>query len=68
VLQRRVHPLSEPFPADDGLRPWALSLSVYYGAQGFCGLWVRGTTELDGGVMNMSIDAHATCAFHSGLG
>jgi hypothetical protein len=68
VLQRRVHPLSEPFPADGGLRPWALSLSVFYGATGFSGLWLRGTTELDGGVMNMSIDAHATCCFHSTLG
>jgi hypothetical protein len=64
VLQRRVHPLNEPFPADDGLRPWALSLSVFYGSPGFSGLWVRGTTRLDGGIMNMSIDAYATCAFH----
>lgn len=67
VLQRRVHPRTEPFPADDGLHPWVLSLSVFHGAPGFSGLWVRGTTRLDGGVMNISIDAHATCAFHTPL-
>jgi hypothetical protein len=67
VLQRRVHPLSEPFPGDDGLQPWALSLSVFHGARGFSGLWVRGTTELDGGVMNISVNAHATCCFHPPL-
>jgi hypothetical protein len=68
VLQRRVHPLTEPFPAEGGLRPWALSLSVFHGAHGLGGLWVRGSTELDGGVMNMGTGAYATCAFHSGLG
>ncbi|MGH3155527.1 MAG: hypothetical protein ACRDNF_02960, partial [Streptosporangiaceae bacterium] len=41
VLQRRVHPLSEPFPADGGLRSWVLSLSVFHGAGGFSGLWIR---------------------------
>jgi hypothetical protein len=68
VLQRRVHPMTEPFPADDGLRSWVLSLSVFHGAPGFSGLWIRGTTELDGGVMNMSNGAHATCCYHPPIG
>jgi hypothetical protein len=67
VLQRRVRPLSEPFPGDDGLQPWALSVSVFHGTGGFGGLWVRGTTELDGGVMNISRNAYATCCFHPRL-
>jgi hypothetical protein len=68
VLQRRIHPLTEPFPADDGLRPWALSLSVFNGAPGFSGLYVRGSTELDGGVMNTVAGAFSTCCFHQRLG
>ena len=68
VLQRRVHPLTEPFPAVDGLRSWVLSLSVYHGVRGFSGLWVRGNTDLDGGVMNMANGAFATCCFHPQLG
>lgn len=67
VLQQRVRPLSEPFPADGGLQPWALSVSVFHGAGGFGGLWVRGTPELDGGVMNISQNAYATCCFHPQL-
>jgi hypothetical protein len=68
VLQRRVHPVTEPFPADDGMHPWVLSLSVFHGAPGFSGIWVRGTTDLDGGVLNMANGAHATCCFHPRLG
>jgi hypothetical protein len=68
VLQQRIHPLTEPFPADDGLRPWALSLSVFNGTPGFSGLYVRGSTELDGGVMNTVAGAFSTCCFHQRLG
>ena len=68
VLQRRVHPLTEPFPADDGLRPWVLSLSVFHGTAGFGGLWVRGTTDLDGGVLNMANGAFAACCFYPPIG
>jgi hypothetical protein len=68
VLQQRIHPLTEPFPADDGLRPWVLSLSVFHGAPGFSGLYVRGTSQLDGGVLNIARGAVGTCAFHPPLG
>jgi hypothetical protein len=67
VLQRRVHPVTEPFPDAGGPRPWVLGWSVFC-APGFSGVWVRGTTDLQGGVVNMRMGASGTCCFHPGLG
>jgi hypothetical protein len=67
VLQRRVHPVTEPFPDESGLRPWVLSLSVFHGAPGFSGLFVRGTSEPDVGVLSLATGIVMTCCFHPKL-
>jgi hypothetical protein len=68
VLQRRVRPVTEPFPDEDGLRPWVLSLSVFHGAPGFSGLFVRGTQEVDAGLLSLATGILMTCCFHPPLG
>ena len=64
VLQRRIRPVPELFPADDGLEPWVLTWGIFLGAGGHIGTWVRGSAGHDGGVVNMATGATATCCFH----
>ncbi len=64
VLQERVRPIPELFPADDGPQPWTLTWGAFLGARGYAGTWVRGSQDPDGGVVNMATGATATCAFH----
>lgn len=64
VLQRRIRPVPELFPADDGLEPWVLTWGIFLGAGGHIGTWVRGSAGRDGGVVNMATGATATCCFH----
>lgn len=63
VLQRRVRPVLEPFPSDEGLEPWALGWGVFQTAHGFGGIYLRGTRDPDG-MVGMSWNATATCCFH----
>ena len=64
VLQQRIRPVPELFPTDDGVEPWVLTWGAILLASGFGGIWVRGSRELDGGVVNMATGATATCCFH----
>lgn len=63
VLQRRIRPVQELVPTDNGLEPWVLLWGTYYGALGYGGAWVRGNTQLEGGVINQGLGATATCCF-----
>jgi hypothetical protein len=64
VLQRRVQPLAEPFPAESGPRPWVLWWGAFLGMQGYGGAIVRGSTDPDAGIKSMPHGATGTCCFH----
>jgi hypothetical protein len=63
VIQRRVRPVPELFPADDGFEPWALGWGVFLVAGGFGGIYLRGTKDPDG-MVGMQFDATGTCCFY----
>jgi hypothetical protein len=64
VLQRRIRPVPEVFLTDDGSEQWLLTWGAFLVSGGLGGLWVRGSQELDGGVVNMATGATATCCFY----
>ncbi|ADB34727.1 hypothetical protein Kfla_5722 [Kribbella flavida DSM 17836] len=64
VLQRRIRPVPEVFPTDDGTEEWLLSWGAILVSDGLGGFLVRGSQQLDGDVVNMSTGATATCCFH----
>jgi hypothetical protein len=64
ILQRRIDPTPELFPTDDGVEPWVLLWGAFLVANGFGGLWIRGSRELDGAVVNLATGAVSTCCFH----
>jgi hypothetical protein len=64
VVQRRIHPRLESFPTDDGVEPWLMTWGAFTLATGFGGFWMRGSRDLDGGVVNMQTGATAMCCFH----
>jgi hypothetical protein len=64
VLQRRIRPLAEPFPAEHGSQPWVLWWGVFLGAPGYGGAIVRGSTDPDAGIKSMPHGATGTCCFH----
>lgn len=63
VLQRRVHPTAELFPADDGPQRWWLNWGAFLGSRGYAGMYVRGTSDPDQTV-NIATGATGTCCFH----
>ena len=64
VLQRRIHPLAEPFPADGGPQPWVLWWGAFLGAGGYGGMIVRGSTDPEAEIKSMPHGATGTCCFH----
>jgi len=63
VLQRRIHPDAEYFPADGGApQPWTLTWGAFLAARGYGGMYVRGSQDPDATV-NMSTGATGTCCF-----
>jgi hypothetical protein len=64
VLQQRIRPEPEPFLTEQGPRPHVLNWGVFLCARGYGGAQVRGTTDLTGGVINMTSGSTATCCFH----
>jgi hypothetical protein len=66
VLQKRIHPFTEPFPKPDGpgTDDWVLLWGAFLGARGYSGMLLRGTSKSDAGVLNMTTGAIAGCAFH----
>ncbi|MGE5829263.1 MAG: hypothetical protein ACM30G_13015 [Micromonosporaceae bacterium] len=63
VLQRRIHPIPERFPTDDGDEEWVLTWGAFLVSRGYGGMFVRGSRDLDG-TINMTSGATATCCFH----
>lgn len=64
VLQRRIRPLTEPFPGEDGLEPWILSWGAFHGIGGYAGMIIRGSRNPDEAIMNMLHDSvRGTCMF-----
>jgi hypothetical protein len=65
VLQERVRPVPEPFPAQDGsLRPWVLTWGVFLSSYGYAGAYARGSDDPDVGVIAGATNAAGTCVFH----
>jgi hypothetical protein len=66
VLQRRIHPFTEPFPKADGpgFDDWVLLWGVFLGARGYAGTFLRGAPMGDTGVLNMATGAVGSCCFH----
>jgi len=64
VLQRRVHPMAEPFPAAPGPEPWVLWWGAFLGTPGYGGAIVRGSTDPDAGIKSMPHGSTGTCCFH----
>lgn len=62
VLQRRIRPVPELFPAEGGLEPQVLTWGAFL-CGGYGGMWVRGTADPDAGAINMATGASATCCF-----
>jgi hypothetical protein len=63
VLQRRVYPTAEWFPADDGPQQWWINWGGFLGSRGYAGMYVRGTPDPNQTV-NMNTGATGTCCFH----
>lgn len=64
VLQRRIRPVAEPFPAAGGPEPWVLWWGAFLGAPGYGGAIVRGSTDPDAGITSMPHGSTGTCCFH----
>ncbi|MEU8528438.1 MULTISPECIES: hypothetical protein [Streptomyces] len=54
ILQRRVRPVAEDFPAPGGgpVEPAVLTWGVFLAGRGYGGAYLRGTTDLDSGVIS----------------
>lgn len=63
VLQRRIHPVPERFPTDEGLQEWILTWGAFMVARGYGGMFLRGSTD-DDTTHNISTGATGTCCFH----
>ena len=63
VLPRRIRPVQEPFEGEDGLEPWVLNWGIFHCALGYGGGDVRGSTDLDGGIINQVLGATSSCVF-----
>lgn len=70
VIQRRIRPVTELFPGDDGEQvPWVVVWGVYTGARGFSGIISRACTLESGmAVLNVSSGAHLGCCLTAGTG
>ncbi|MFI7099206.1 hypothetical protein ACIBK8_07585 [Streptomyces sp. NPDC050161] len=72
VVQERIRPLPETFPADEGsgtqelFLNWGVFLTdpTVTGEDGYNGCLVRGSTDPQVGVVSMSGGARVACAFH----
>lgn len=67
VLQQRIHPVPETFLTDDGDEQWLLTWGAFLVADGLGGFLIRGSRDLDGGVVGMSTGATASCCFFQRL-
>jgi hypothetical protein len=60
VLQRRIHPVPELFPGEDGEPvPWIVAWGAFTGVNGYAGVWARATTvESNVEVINLDSGAY----------
>jgi hypothetical protein len=65
VVQRRIRPLPELFPAEGDPEPWVLTWGAFLATRGYAGALIRGIGESDGGVVSMATGAICTCCFHA---
>jgi hypothetical protein len=70
VLQRRIRPLPELFPGEDGEPvPWIVAWGVFTGAGGYGGIIARAATVESGvAVLNLSSGALLGCCLSTGSG
>ncbi|MDX2733447.1 hypothetical protein [Streptomyces sp. PA03-2a] len=66
VLQRRIRPVTELFPDENGqLQPWLTVWGVFTTTRGFAGVLARGTPlEANIGVVNVTNGAHGGTALY----
>lgn len=64
VVQRRVHPVGEPFPAAGGSTDVFLNWGVFLGVNGYAGAVVRGSTDPEVGVLSMAGGARVAGCLH----
>ncbi|MEV6521831.1 hypothetical protein AB0M43_07835 [Longispora sp. NPDC051575] len=64
VLQRRIRGVPELFPTADGHEQRLLNWGVFTAARGYAGAFVRGTTDLEDGIVNVAAGATLGCTFH----
>ncbi len=65
VLQRRIRPVPEPFPAPDGpTRPWIFNWGIFLSENGYAGGYIRGSEDTAVGVIAYVTGAPASCVFH----
>lgn len=64
VVQRRIRAVPETFLTDDGEEEWLLTWGAFLVAGGLGGFWVRGSQDLDGGIVNIATGATASCCFY----
>ncbi|MEZ0089555.1 hypothetical protein [Streptacidiphilus sp. EB129] len=67
VLQRRIRPVPELFPGEDGEPvPWNVAWGVFTVVNGYGGVIARATTvDSNVGVINMATGAFVGCALHA---
>jgi len=66
VIQRRIRPVPELFPGEDGKPvPWIVTWGVFTGVNGYAGVFARATTvESNVEVINLDSGAYAgSCMF-----
>ncbi|MEU9038312.1 hypothetical protein AB0D45_25920 [Streptomyces sp. NPDC048352] len=71
IVQRRVRPVAEQFPVGDGTRDTeslVLNWGVFLVGHGYGGAYIRGTADLDGGVISQANGALMGTCFHAGTG
>jgi hypothetical protein len=65
VVQRRIRPQAELFPAAGGSQPWTLTWGAFMAHAGYAGMFLRGNPSDANSVVNMSTGATGTCCFHT---
>jgi hypothetical protein len=67
VIQRRIRPIPELFPADDGDPvPWVVAWGVFTVVNGYGGVFARATTvESNIEVINIGTGAYVGCCMHA---
>jgi hypothetical protein len=64
VLQHRVRPEPELFPAEHGLEARVVKWAPFHGLEPYAGMNARGSTDIRGGIVNRERDAITAPCFH----